>query len=293
MLHCPNCGIEREEGVKFCRNCGMPFTVIDEEAGTLRLSPETQRTPDVSRPTLPVSPNPTSPTQPGAPQYIPPMAYYQAPPPPVPYPRPQSVGGNKIRLGEWLSGGWQVYKEYALLMTLATLLGSFLGTVTGGILAGPLLMGLYRMAFKTMRGERPEMGDLFNWKGRFLQPLLLAFIWALIYFGIASIGQNSPLSAVLSFVSAPFLTVILGLAMPYILERRVDVLGAVNDVGRLIFSRDAFMWWVVGLVFAAISTLGFFGCFVGVFVTFPWMVCSAAVAYSDIYGIDDPNRTLH
>lgn len=291
MSHCPNCGIEREEGVKFCRNCGMPFMVIDDEAGTLRLTPETQRTPDVSRPTLPVAPNPTAPTQPGAPFYVPPMTPYPASP--VPYARPPAVGNTRITLGGWLSEGWQVYKEYWLLMSLATLLGSFLGTVTVGILAGPLLMGLYRMAFKTMRGERPEMGDLFNWQGRFLQAFLLAFICALIYFGIASIGQNSPLSAVLSFVAAPFLTMILGLTMPFVLERRVDVLGAINEVGRLIFSRDAFMWWVVGLVFAAISTLGFFGCFVGCFVTLPWMVSSAAVAYRDLYGIDDPNRTLH
>jgi hypothetical protein len=219
--------------------------------------------------------------------------YYQPPPPPVPYVRPPAVGSSGIRLGEWLSGGWQVYKEYWLLMSLATLLGSFLGSITIGIMAGPLLMGLYRMAFKTIRGERPEMGDLFNWDGKFLQAFLLAFICSLIYFGIASIGQNSPLSAILSFVATPFLTMTLGLSMPFILERRVDVLGAINEVGRRIFSREAFMWWVVGLVMAAIGSVGFFVCFFGLFVTFPWMVCSAAVAYRDIYGIDDPNRTLH
>jgi hypothetical protein len=53
------------------------------------------------------------------------------------------------------------------------------------------------------------------------------------------------------------------------------------------------MWWIVGLVLSGIASLGIFGCGVGVFLTFPWIVCSAAVAYRDIYGIDDPNRTLH
>jgi len=77
------------------------------------------------------------------------------------------------------------------------------------------------------------------------------------------------------------------------LERRLDVANAINDVGRIIFSRDAFMWWIVGLVFAAITASGTFGCLIGFFVTLPWMICSSAVAYRDVFGFDDPNRTLH
>jgi uncharacterized membrane protein len=81
--------------------------------------------------------------------------------------------------------------------------------------------------------------------------------------------------------------------MPLILERKMDVVAAINEVGRLIFSRDVFMWWVVGLVLLAIGVfLGAMGCFVGIFLTTPWMICSAAVAYRDIFGLDDPNRTL-
>jgi hypothetical protein len=30
---------------------------------------------------------------------------------------------------------------------------------------------------------------------------------------------------------------------------------------------------------------------VGVLVTLPWMISSAALAYRDVFGIDDPNRT--
>jgi hypothetical protein len=192
-----------------------------------------------------------------------------------------------------LIGGWHVYKENWLLMSLACLVGGLLGSVTLGILAGPLLMGVYRMAFRTMRGEQPEFGDLFAWGGRFLQAFLAFLISAAIYAGVAGIGQNSPVSAILTFIVTPFLTVLLGLTMPHLLERRVDVAAAINDVGRLIFSRDAFMWWVVGLVFSTIAAGGFFGFCVGVFVTLPWMISSAAVAYRDIFGFDDPHRTLH
>ena len=293
MVQCPKCGIGLEEGVKFCRNCGLPMRVVDEEAGTLPLAPEArQATPEISRPTLPVAPTPTAPTQQTRPAYVPPMNYYPVPRPEV-YAPPAVVGiQTKIKLVDWLSGGWQVYKENWLLMSLATLLGSFLGSITIGILAGPLLMGLYRMALKTMRGERPEMGDLFNWEGRFLHAFLLALICALVYGGVASIGHNS-VGALLGLVATPLLTMILALAMPFILERKVDVLAAINEVGRLMFSRDTLMWWIVGLVFSGLITVGVLGCGIGVFLTLPWIVCSAAVAYRDIYGIDDPNRTLH
>src|SRR6185295_10513361 len=268
MAQCPKCGIELEEGKKFCRNCGMPMRATDEEAGTLPLPPEAKTAPEGPRPTIPVAPPRTAPTQQGGPAYVPPMNYYPAPRPEVYAPPPVQ---NRIRLGDWLSGGWQVYKENWLLMSLATLLGSFLGSITFGILAGPLLMGLYRMALRTMRGERPEMGDLFNWEGRFLHAFLLALICGLVYVPIASIGRNSGLGALLGLVATPLLTMILALAMPLILERKVDVLAAINEVGRLIFSRDTLMWWIVGLVFSGLVTVGVVGCGVGVFLTLPWI----------------------
>jgi uncharacterized membrane protein len=176
-------------------------------------------------------------------------------------------------------------------MSVASLLVLVLGGATFGILAGPLIMGLYRMAFKTMRQERPEMGDLFNWEGRFLQAFLTFLVFGLIHLGASALFNNSPLSFLVTLVVSPFLTLLFGLTMPSILERRADAAQAINDVSRMVFSRDALMWWVVGLVLMAISGAGLMGCFVGIFVTVPWMISSAAVAYRDKFGVEDPNRT--
>jgi hypothetical protein len=202
-------------------------------------------------------------------------------------------GQSHISLGDWLSGGWQVYKENWAVMSLAALLGSGLSIITVGILAGPMLMGMFRMAFKTMRGERPETGDLFNWRGRFLQAFLTALIFGAIYLLLGGIGNNNAFFGLLSAVATPFLSLMVSFTISLILERGLDVAKAINQVSRLVFSRDAFMWWVVGLVFAAITAGGFIVCGVGVLVTLPWMISSAAVAYRDVFGIDDPNRTLH
>src|SRR5713226_7843802 len=285
---CPNCGRNIEEDEKFCRQCGMPQHLAGEEATTWMLTPQ----PESDRETAPVQPGPTAPTNPptGA-AYLPPTPYY---PPPYPtlYQPPHPTVHSHIALGDWLSGGWQIYKENWALMSLATLLGGCLSVATVGILAGPLLMGMFRMAFKTMRGERPNMGDLFSWQGRFLQAFVTFLIFALVHVGLTGLGGNS-LHGLLSLVVTPLLTVMLGLTMSSILERGVDVARGINEVGRVIFSKDALMWWVTGLVFSAISFGGFFACIIGLLVTMPWMISATAVAYRDVFDIDDPNRTLH
>jgi hypothetical protein len=280
----------------------MPQHLAGDEATQWVLAQPTAPVSDESLPTRQFDQEQTSPqsatTSPHggqtSPAYVPPSYYAPPPPSPVPYQPAQPAGQaeqSPVALGEWLSRGWRLYKENWFTMSLATLLAGILSLVTVGVLAGPLLMGLYRMAFKTMRGERPEVNDLFQWEGRFAQAFLAFLIFALISFGIPGVDRAGALSSFFTFIATPFLTVLLGLTMPSILERRVDVAKALNDISRLIFSRDAFMWWVMGLVFASITVAGFIGCFVGIFMTVPWMVCSGASAYRDLFGFDDPNRT--
>ena len=276
----------------------MPLDLTGEEASTWILSAPDMAEPDLPR-TQRMNPNPTagqSPPQPDTqtgPAYLPPTAFYPQPQPPQYYPPPPQAqtGPGHIRLGDWLSGGWKVYSENAAMMSVATLLATILSFCTLGIMAGPLLMGLYRMAFKTMRQERLEMNDLFNWGNRFWQAFLAFWIFVLIHLGFSGASNSGALSGIIGFIITPFLVSVMGLTIPHMLERKMDVANAINDIGRLVFSRDALMWWIVGLVFAAISAAGFAGCGIGVFVTVPWMISSSAVAYRDVFGFDDPNRT--
>lgn len=221
---------------------------------------------------------------------MPPPAYY----PPAPIAQtPPAVRrpGESIRIGDWLVDGWNIYKENWAPMSIGALLGGFLSVCTVGVLAGPLLMGLFRMAFKTMRGERPFLGDLFNWEGRFLQSFLAFVLFAVLHMGTVGAWKNE-IFAILGFVVDPFLAVALALTMGLLQDARKDLASAINDVARRIFSRDALMWWVVGLVFMILSWIGAAACFVGLFVTFPWIVSAGACAYRDTFGFDDPNRTM-
>ncbi len=306
--------------------------ISNEDAPTLNLPRPTSPQGAEPRPTTQMPPNQsTTPGLPTGPAYIPPDSFTGQPPeypqpppflyqqptgpqPPVDYGQaynqpgyyqqapgylqptytnpPPPPGFARISLGDWLSYGWRVYSENWFVMSLATLLTCGIGIGTLGILAGPMVMGLYRMAFKTMKGERPEIADLFNWDGKFLQAFLAFIIYAAIYGSIQGLGGRSgALSTILSFLVGPFLTMLITFTFPMLLERRNDVAAAINEIGKKIFAKDALMWWIVGLVFGLISWSGLLACGIGILVTLPWMVSASAVAYSNIWGIDDPNRT--
>lgn len=292
---CPNCGRNVETDEKFCRQCGMPQHLQGEEATTWMLGPVPEAEPESKRPTTPVQSAPTSPTNtPASGAYIPstPTPYYP-PPYPTQYQAPSQPGQPHITLGDWLSGGWQVYKENWAVMSVATLLCAVVAGATGGILIGPLLMGILRMAFKTQRGERPEIGDLFRWQGRFIQSFLAGLIFAAIHFGLAGLGNNSAFFSLLDLLATPLLSVMLAFTVSLVAERGLDVVPAIKQVAKRIFSSDMFMWWVVGLVFMVIAGGGLIACFLGALITVPWMISASAVAYRDVFGIDDPNKTLH
>src|SRR5262249_503387 len=288
---CANCGRQVAEEEKFCRQCGMPQELRGEEATTWRLPPETPGGGPTPSPVKPPNTGQSGGTT--GPAYVPPLRSYNPPPPPVTYspPAPQPTGRPDVDLGSWLSGGWQVYKENWALMSVATLLGSFLSLCTLGILAGPLLLGLFVMAFKTMRGEQPVMSDLFNWQGRFGHAFLAFLIFFVAHMALAGLGSARSAFPLLPYAASPILAIMLSLTMPNLIEQRSDVVNAVNDSVRTVFTPDWFKWWLVGLVMAAITAGGFFACGIGGLITLPWMICTAAVAYRDTFGFDDPNRT--
>ena len=238
---------------------------------------------------------------------------------------------TEVKWGEWIGGGWQMFTErwqvwvpmilvfiLALLVPIipaylisvaAVLAGSRGGDLpTGppllaigvGLIGGLVVLGLttfmlggiYRTAFKQMRGEAISIRDLFSGGDllpRFLAFFAVAFGGALaIYFLVFAIGYLLPLALLLVvpvfFVLGLLAAGALFFAIPLMVEKNMGVIEAIQTS----FAKTRPRIWMFGLfaiVVALIGAVGQCACYVGMLVTYPLQFLITAVAYRDVFGV--------
>jgi len=179
------------------------------------------------------------------------------------------------------------------------------------VISAPLLVGLYVVYLRVIRGETPPLGSLFdgfrrmfgqlflgNWAVAILTflPLLAGFIVLFfsvgltVIMGLAKGSASWPAFAVLApglgliLLGLPvtvFLTVNWIFSLPMILDQRVDFWTAMKRSWRQV-SRH---WWSCLALLVVISILNFFGmlcCLVGLLVTVPISILATMYAYETV-----------
>jgi hypothetical protein len=190
-----------------------------------------------------------------------------------------------VDVGRWLSEGWALFSRQWPTFALATLVAGFLSLVTLTITTGPFLLGLYFMAFQVMRGEKIQLGDLFKGFEQFGLAFLAWIIEVFIHFSLGGLTERAPLMGMISLAFSPLAFALFAFVYPLILDRKMDIASALNEAWRMVVSRHWVMFWVLGVVLMLILTAGLLGCGIGVFLTAPWVICTAAVAYRDLFGV--------
>lgn len=223
-----------------------------------------------------------------------------------------TLGGlPKVRFGEWIGEGWNMFAEQwkvwvlnALVLSLVTIIPAiaiyiavFLVAAAsagrGGVglsiamlplmfLAAILIIacstfligGMYRTAFKQLRGEPISTGDLFSAGDRFL-PLLGASI---------VIGILVMIGMALCIIPAFIVAGALYFTLPLVVERGLGV-GEAIQKSRDATRGDLFMFVVFTLVVLLLAQAGSYLCYVGLLVTWPLQFTIAAVAYRDCFGV--------
>ena len=223
-----------------------------------------------------------------------------------------TIGGlPKVRFGEWIGEGWNMFAEQwkvwvvnALVLSLVTiipLMGIYIaiflaaaasagrGGVGLGMVMLPLMSlaailiiacstfligGMYRTAFKQLRGEPISTGDLFSAGDRFL-PLLGASI---------VIGILVMIGAALCIIPAFIVAGALYFTLPLVVERGLGV-GEAIQRSRDATRGDLFMFVLFTLVVLLLAQAGSYLCYVGLLVTWPLQFTIAAVAYRDCFGV--------
>ncbi len=180
-----------------------------------------------------------------------------------------------IRTGEWLSEGWELFKQDWLMHVVVMLILSAASGVSGGILYGPLLCGYYYMIFKKLQDPTGsiELGDI----GKGFEVFVHALVaWLLV-------GVFTGVGAIACLVGSIVVSALLVFVYPLIMDRRMDFWPAFEASFEK--TKDDWLGWsVFMLLIGLVNLAGVIVCGVGILVTGPVTFIAMALAYRDNFG---------
>ena len=142
--------------------------------------------------------------------------------------------------------------------------------------AAPFYAGLYYMALKAMRREKPRIRDIFRGFRRYWGAVFLWWLSLIAYIVLST-------TAIGIFV-VPLLWAITMLAFPLLIDQRKDVGSAFGAAFKAVCTwKNWARFWLYGLAVPLFSFLGVLGFFFGLLVTVPLAVCVQVIAYRDIF----------
>lgn len=182
-----------------------------------------------------------------------------------------------VTIEQWFTEGWKLYKRHPATFFFASLVGALICIPPAFLFfAAPLYAGLYYMALKAMRGEKPRIRDIFKGFRRYWGALFLWWLSLIAFLVLCS-------TTVGVFV-VPLLWAISMLAFPLLIDEREDVGSALGTTFQVVFTwKNWARFWLYGLVVPLVACLGGLGFFFGLFITVPLAVCVQVIAYRDIF----------
>lgn len=182
-----------------------------------------------------------------------------------------------VTIEQWFVEGWRLYKRHPITFFFASFLGALICFPPAILFfAAPLYAGLYYMALKGMRGEKPRIRDMFKGFRRYWGVL---FLWWLSLIAFVVLCTTA-----IGILVTPLLWAMTTLAFPLLIDERKSVGSAFGAAFKVVFTwKNCARFWLYGLLVPLVSFLGILGFFVGVFITLPVAVCVQVIAYRDLF----------
>ena len=173
----------------------------------------------------------------------------------------------------------ELYGKNFIPIFLATLITALVSGITFGLLAGPLLGGLFLFLRKIIDGEKPELGMIFSRFDKFLPTFLVMLIAFLAGFVISIIGAIPVIGRLFSLAAGSLFSLISFMAIAYVVDKD---LGPVDAVKRSIqsFLTEPVAVWIYSLAIFVISGIGALFFFFPLIFTMPFGVIGATLAYN-------------
>ncbi len=182
-----------------------------------------------------------------------------------------------VTIEQWFTEGWKLYKRHPVTFFFASWLGALISIPPAFLFfAAPLYAGLYYMALKAMRGEKPRVRDIFKGFRRYWGALFLWWLSLIAFIVLCTTG--------IGILVAPLVWAISMLAFPLLIDEREGVGSAFATAFNTVFTwKNCARFWLYGLAVPLVSCLGTLGFFFGLFITVPLAVCVQVVAYRDLF----------
>ena len=191
----------------------------------------------------------------------------------------------EVKFGEWIEGGFNLYKANFGLLVLASIFVVVISAVTAGLLAGPMLAGLALITLQLLdrRDPAPEAGQVFKGFDYFLQSFLFVVVWGIgILIGSLILGVIPVIGQLASIAFVYAAQAFLMFGMFLIVDREMDWLPASTESINIVKSN---FWPFFGLsaIAGIIGSIGAIACGIGVVITIPIQGCILAVTYRDVF----------
>ena len=182
-----------------------------------------------------------------------------------------------VTIEQWFTEGWELYKRHPVTFFFASLLGALICIPPAFLFfAAPLYAGLYYMALKSMRGEKPRIRDTFTGFRRYWGALFLWWLFLIAYIVLYT--------TTIGILVVPLLWAVSMLAFPLLIDERRGVGSAFGAAFKVVFTwKSCARFWLYGLIVPLVSILGILGFGFGLFITVPLAVCVQVIAYRDIF----------
>ena len=200
----------------------------------------------------------------------------------------------KVKFGEWIEKGFNLYKENFGILVLASLIAVVISTITVGVLAGPMFAGIILITLRLLDKKRPkpEVGTLFKGFDYFLNSFLFVIIWGIALFVVSIVVGLVPCIGQLASIFVVFVAhALLMFGLFLIVEKRSEFWPAsVESFNKVKLN----IWPFLGfsIVSNIIGSIGAIACGIGVIFTLPIQACILTVAYRDLYGGSEPEVSV-
>lgn len=228
--------------------------------------------------------------------------------------------GYEFHFGTYISKGFELFQKNAggfiafsfvagLIVVVSSLIPIIGSIASGFFLSPPLVVGAYLVAHQLNKGEQAEFSDFF--KGfDFIGPLAAAtFLMTMIilaslipmfiawgssgFLGWVIDWQSDPISnmggplpafpswSLLLVIPAVYLGVAYGWATMFIAFYRMGPWEAL-EMSRRMITRQWMILFLYSLALGLLAMAGVILLFIGIFVTYPIMLCSQYAAFADV-----------